>query len=868
MILLRVVLLLLTLVTPVVAEPWDLPSYELCHHSSLARIPNEASGISYSPVTNSLYVITRRPRAVGEYSLRGDYLRMYSHSGLRDPEGITWMYDYNFAVAQEGGGEAAITIMTLAPWSRSAILQRKLVMKEIRCKSNFCLEGVTYDATNNVFYAMQEMNPMRVWRITMEGRATQIMNGRENWDRNIMRDLSGVFYKPGDNGLYILSQTEQTVVHMTWEGELSEGQVIRVRDNVVEGLTFTPDGALMITVGEPNDLWIYSTDGSCNWQPSAEDLALAAPAAGAPNDAEMDADAKGYCNWSKCDETPQGSAWCNRGVDQCVAGCGGTWCWNGGIGMPITPEIYVAPEPPSPAPPPTDAPTPAPTPAPTGSCRWGEQCNGAMVQDPWCHRDPTNCVMSCAGVFCWDDRPETPITKADFPTTTTTAAPTAAPTQAPAAAPTPSPVQPTTPIPSQSSSPPAAEPTSAPATTKPADPSPFNPDFSISGFEAVVRLRLTGMTAEHFTPLQQLYFREAVANAAYGDADAFLVVVFDNVGGNNIEEIFSSVYQKQITEEETEEDALAAMQDGNRRLLQDATDVQFLDVQLHLLGETEEHALLLANRLQSHSATGALVADLRSRGFQRDVQVEVLQVKVQDAGVAPQYYPPNYTPQEEEVAEVPVTVPGTYQEIEVDMSESGSSGMDNQTIVIIGAGAGGALLLALVGGLGVCVYRRKKPKTTNSATTGRKASRASNSSSVNAAESSPHIGTYAENRAADGQAVQMGDLPRPTVDINTRQNRPQHRRMPSDVAVAAGLLQYEDVYTPTGTPGHSRQTSIAMPELTEAALANHVHGSARHERTGSDAQLLQNLSQSASVSSDLQSVSEAQGTGDAQAHTP
>jgi hypothetical protein len=146
--------------------------------------------------------------------------------------------------------------------------------------------------------------------------------------------------------------------------------------------------------------------------------------------------------------------------------------------------------------------------------------------------------------------------------------------------------------------------------------------------------------------------------------------------------------------------------------------VQFLDVQLHLLGETEEHALLLANRLQSHSATGALVADLRSRGFQRDVQVEVLQVKVQDAGVAPQYYPPNYTPQEEEVAEVPVTVPGTYQEIEVDMSESGSSGMDNQTIVIIGAGAGGALLLALVGGLGVCVYRRKKPKTTNSATTG------------------------------------------------------------------------------------------------------------------------------------------------------
>jgi serine/threonine protein phosphatase PrpC len=67
-----------------------------------------------------------------------------------------------------------------------------------------------------------------------------------------------------------------------------------------------------------------------------------------------------------------------------------------------------------------------------------------------------------------------------------------------------------------------------------------------------------------------------VANAAYGDADAFLVVVFDNVGGNNIEEIFSSVYQKQITEEETEEDALAAMQDGNRRLLQVIPNIPLL----------------------------------------------------------------------------------------------------------------------------------------------------------------------------------------------------------------------------------------------------------------------------------------------------
>ena len=68
-------------------KPWDLESYELCRHERLADIPNEASGVTYSQVTNSLWVITRRPPAVFEYSLSGKKLRQVSHRGLRDPEG-------------------------------------------------------------------------------------------------------------------------------------------------------------------------------------------------------------------------------------------------------------------------------------------------------------------------------------------------------------------------------------------------------------------------------------------------------------------------------------------------------------------------------------------------------------------------------------------------------------------------------------------------------------------------------------------------------------------------------------------------------------------------------------------------------------
>lgn len=68
-------------------KQWQLENYELCRHEILSGIPAEASGVTYSQVTNSLWVITRRPPAVFEYDLRGRKLREVSHRGLRDPEG-------------------------------------------------------------------------------------------------------------------------------------------------------------------------------------------------------------------------------------------------------------------------------------------------------------------------------------------------------------------------------------------------------------------------------------------------------------------------------------------------------------------------------------------------------------------------------------------------------------------------------------------------------------------------------------------------------------------------------------------------------------------------------------------------------------
>eukprot|EP00951_Prasinocladus_malaysianus_P028072 scaffold254360_cov43-Prasinocladus_malaysianus.AAC.1 len=121
---------------------------------------------------------------------------------------------------------------------------------------------------------------------------------------------------------------------------------------MVEGLTFTPDGKLMITVGEPNDLWIYNSTENCeDWKPeegykpppvpsSVEQERLAKITA--PINQDPDG---GYCNWKGCNRKPEGNQWCNKNVDRCVGDCGGSWCWWGGIGMTITPENYEGPTP-------------------------------------------------------------------------------------------------------------------------------------------------------------------------------------------------------------------------------------------------------------------------------------------------------------------------------------------------------------------------------------------------------------------------------------------------------------------------------------------------------------------------------------------
>lgn len=176
------------------------------------------------------------------------------------------MHGYLFAISEERG--PTITVAEVKPWRRAVLVRQRYDLRFIRSDRNKGLEGVTYDPVTDSLYTCQEQDPMKVWQVLPDGRARQILNARTRFP---MRDLAGMYYNPaGDDGLYILSQQTNVVLKYGFDGEVMGGRA-KVEGRQPEGVTFTPDGHLMIVVGEPNLMWFYTSTGRCSWQPGQGD---------------------------------------------------------------------------------------------------------------------------------------------------------------------------------------------------------------------------------------------------------------------------------------------------------------------------------------------------------------------------------------------------------------------------------------------------------------------------------------------------------------------------------------------------------------------------------------------------------------------
>eukprot|EP00191_Tetraselmis_sp_GSL018_P001662 CAMPEP_0177606698 /NCGR_PEP_ID=MMETSP0419_2-20121207/17455_1 /TAXON_ID=582737 /ORGANISM="Tetraselmis sp., Strain GSL018" /LENGTH=502 /DNA_ID=CAMNT_0019101095 /DNA_START=584 /DNA_END=2092 /DNA_ORIENTATION=- len=276
------------------------------------------------------------------------------------------MFNYTFAVSQErdigDSSRSSISIFEAPPWRDEIKPLRRLSFPSIEQRNNAGLEGLSYDPVRNKLIAGQEEDPMQIWEIDPDsGDAKKVFN--EASETKLLRDFASVYKRPGDSGLYVLSEPSERVFYLDKHGRCVDGQVKLVDGKMPEGVTFTPDGKFMVIVGEPNELFIYSSTGDCEFiagdrgaprasgeqgtsssEPEAAQSSGAAERAGAVESVPAMVVTPGYCNYDNCQGGAQGSEWCQRNVHFCVGDCGGLWCSEFQGVPPISLGTYVDPE--------------------------------------------------------------------------------------------------------------------------------------------------------------------------------------------------------------------------------------------------------------------------------------------------------------------------------------------------------------------------------------------------------------------------------------------------------------------------------------------------------------------------------------------
>ncbi|EFJ43802.1 hypothetical protein VOLCADRAFT_95946 [Volvox carteri f. nagariensis] len=254
-------LLLLRVLRPVCAGPWDLSTFRLCNTLYLQEIDSNASGVTYVPESNTLWIVVNNPPGLYEYTMEGALQRKINLWWLRDPEDVVYVSRDRVAVVEEppGGGIRVLDV------SRSGGgMQTEYISLIYYPRSGGSgAEGLSYDPQSGTFYVAQEKRPKGVYAIRRTRwytNCTKIIDGDVAF--NSVGDLSAINYIPDLNEFFVLSQESSRVLRTTLEGQVL--QEIGVKGSSAEGLHMMSDGLTMLVVSEPNVMRIYRADGCGN----------------------------------------------------------------------------------------------------------------------------------------------------------------------------------------------------------------------------------------------------------------------------------------------------------------------------------------------------------------------------------------------------------------------------------------------------------------------------------------------------------------------------------------------------------------------------------------------------------------------------
>jgi uncharacterized protein YjiK len=235
-------------------------------------VSNNASGVTYSPRTDSLFVVINSPENVVELDTRGKVKRKIHLDGFRDTEGIAYVGGDQFAIVEEG--RHVLSIVTLDQNTSRVGPAVRSVVVDPQSGGNNGLEGVCYDEADQRFFIVKERHPRKIYCFSMPEPGRNNPAITHPWDIDAdslgLRDLSGIWHDSKTGHLLILSHESRRVVECTVAGEEVDALELPSIPQA-EGIAMDKRGTLYIC-SEPDRLYIYtrkrSSEGTRRSTPS------------------------------------------------------------------------------------------------------------------------------------------------------------------------------------------------------------------------------------------------------------------------------------------------------------------------------------------------------------------------------------------------------------------------------------------------------------------------------------------------------------------------------------------------------------------------------------------------------------------------
>lgn len=242
-----------------------LPDYELALETTLTGLEeDETSGLSWSPLTGTLFTVTGQNPQLIEFTPAGVVLRRIRLSGFSDPEAVEVLDDGRLAIVDER--RRLVAVFRLEPGVESLELD-DLAHYDLGFPDagNKGFEGLAWDPLGQRLLLAKERDPLGLFALPFPGEdgAVGALEALPNQPL-LVRDLSSLAIDPRSGHMLMLSDESRLLVELDLQGEprsfisLFGGLNGLVQGiDQAEGVAMDGEGNIYV-VGEPNRFFVFS----------------------------------------------------------------------------------------------------------------------------------------------------------------------------------------------------------------------------------------------------------------------------------------------------------------------------------------------------------------------------------------------------------------------------------------------------------------------------------------------------------------------------------------------------------------------------------------------------------------------------------